>query len=99
MSECQRRILIDGDLTASPASVIWTLGVYRRMNFVTASPTARHIVIHPQTAPKLVVVVKKSVPLFEGFFRQPLIPALSISELISEKRYTFSLIPFPKKEF
>ena len=30
---------------------------------------------------------QKNVPLFEGFFLQPLIPSLYISELIFEKRY------------
>mgnify|MGYP001822031228 CR=1 FL=1 len=30
---------------------------------------------------------QKNVPFFEGFFLQPLIPSLYISELIFEKRY------------
>jgi len=32
---------------------------------------------------------QKNVPLFEGFFLQPLIPPFRISERIFEKRYKF----------
>ncbi len=59
MSTANPSLVESYDLTASPASVIWTLRVYSRMNIVIASPTARHVVIHPETAHKLIEVVKK----------------------------------------
>jgi hypothetical protein len=39
-----------GDLTASPSSDIWILRIYCQMDIVIACPTARHVVIHPDTA-------------------------------------------------
>ena len=41
------------DLTASPTSAIWILCVYSRMNIVIACPTARQVVIHPDTVHNL----------------------------------------------
>jgi hypothetical protein len=41
------------DLTASPASAIWILRVYGRMNIVIACPRARHVAIHPDTVHNL----------------------------------------------
>ena|GEM_PF-1766888 len=41
------------DLTASPTSAICIVRVYIRMNIVIACPTARQVVIHPDTVRNL----------------------------------------------